>query len=240
MLHGMRARKAILQLHGEGIFYLYRGILPPLCQKTLSMSVMFGTYNAAFNYLTTHTSINVYLCKVLGGLMSGSLEAVFAPFERIQTLLQHRDFHEKYKNTIHAFKLVRGYGLKEYYRGIVPILLRNGPSNVCFFVLRDEAQMRLPKYESAWRRTVVNFLSGATLGAAISAVFYPLNVVKVNMQRELGGPSQRTWHVLLQVYHERGSKLKNLYRGVGINSTRSFLSWGVVMAAFEQLRKMLY
>lgn len=240
MLHGVGAKKAMLQLHSEGIFFLYRGILPPLCQKTLSMSVMFGVYGASYNYLTSHGSFNVYVAKVISGLVSGTLEAFLTPFERIQTLLQHREYHEKFKNTAHAFKHLRYYGIKEYYRGISPILLRNGPSNVCFFIVRDEVKVLLPRYDSLWKTTLVNFLSGATIGACISAVFYPLNVVKVHMQEQLGGESQRTWTVLANLYRERGCKLRNIYHGLGTNSTRAFFSWGVICAAYEQLKGLLY
>lgn len=35
-------------------------------------------------------------------------------------------------------------GFRELYRGLVPVLLRNGPSNAVFFILREEAQ-KLPQ-----------------------------------------------------------------------------------------------
>ena len=35
MLHGMHTLDALRQLRSEGFHYLYRGILPPLCQKTV-------------------------------------------------------------------------------------------------------------------------------------------------------------------------------------------------------------
>jgi hypothetical protein len=37
------------------------------------------------------------------------------------------------------------FGWKEFYRGLVPILFRNGPSNAVFFVLREEAQKFQPE-----------------------------------------------------------------------------------------------
>jgi hypothetical protein len=40
--------------------------------------------------------------------------------------------------------IIKENGVKELYRGLVPILLRNGPSNALFFVLREEAQ-KLPQ-----------------------------------------------------------------------------------------------
>lgn len=240
MLHGVGVKNAVLQLHGEGYFFLYRGMLPPLFQKTVSMSVMFGVYDASLNYLNTNTNININLAKVISGLVAGSLEAFLTPFERIQTLLQHRQYHQQFRNTAHAFKALKYYGIKEYYRGLAPILYRNGPSNVCFFIIRDEVKAILPKQDVAWKMTLLNFFSGAMIGACISAVFYPLNVVKVKVQEQLGGKSQSTWRVIVNIYLERGCKIRNIYRGCGTNSTRAFCSWGVICAAYEQLKILMY
>lgn len=69
------------------------------------------------------------------------------PFERIQTLLADSHYHTHFKNTSQAFHYVCiNYGYRELYRGLTPILLRNGPSNVLFFIIREEAAERLPKH----------------------------------------------------------------------------------------------
>ena len=36
MVYGMRTNSALLQLRKEGLYHLYRGLLPPLMSKTLS------------------------------------------------------------------------------------------------------------------------------------------------------------------------------------------------------------
>lgn len=36
------------------------------------------------------------------------------------------------------------YGVKELYRGIIPVLYRNGPSNAMFFILKEEADSKIP------------------------------------------------------------------------------------------------
>lgn len=78
-------------------------------------------------------------------MIAGSFEAVLMPFERVQTILADSAYHEKYKNTQHAFRVITiENGFKELYRGLVPILLRNGPSNALFFILREEAT-KLPQ-----------------------------------------------------------------------------------------------
>lgn len=71
------------------------------------------------------------------------------PFERIQTLLADSHYHTRFKNTSQAFQYVyTNYGYRELFRGIVPILYRNGPSNALFFIMREEAAERLPTHVS--------------------------------------------------------------------------------------------
>jgi hypothetical protein len=89
MLHGMRTHTAIAQLRNEGAWYLYRGMLPPLVQKTLSVSLMFGMYEQYRLILNdTAPSLPVPLSNGVAALLAGSTEALLTPCERIQTLLQ--------------------------------------------------------------------------------------------------------------------------------------------------------
>lgn len=240
MLHGVKAYNAFRELQGEGIYFLYRGIMPPLIQKTLSMSIMFGVYVEVRDPLL-QTSMNPYLAKSIAAIVSGSIEAILMPFERVQTLLADSTYHNSFKNTFHAFRMIGyNYGYGEFYRGLVPILLRNGPSNAGFFILREEIQERLPVASNKLNQTLNEFISGACIGAFLSSVFYPLNVVKVAIQSQIGGPSQNPWKVLVQIYKERGGKIRYIYHGIHTNCTRAFLSWGVMNAAYENIKKIVY
>ncbi|XP_067014052.2 mitochondrial nicotinamide adenine dinucleotide transporter SLC25A51 [Anabrus simplex] len=237
MLHGVGVTSAFQQLSNEGLFYLYRGILPPLCQKTGSLSIMFGVYEQCKTPLVEQGMAPV-LAKTIAGLVSGSAEAILMPFERIQTLLQDANYHNHFRNSSHIVKVIGlNYGIKEYYRGLTPILLRNGPSNVMFFLMKDEVKLKMPENESWYGEASHNFLSGAFIGSFISTVFYPLNVIKVHMQSKLGGPFEGLWTVVYQICSERG--LRNMYRGVHLNYTRAFISWGVINVSYEYLRKLL-
>lgn len=104
MLHGVKTSHAVKQLVGEGYTYLYRGMLPPLAQKTISLSVMFGVYDAARRPLIEDYNVNPYSAKIIAGCVAGTVEAFIMPFERIQTLLAHEKYHEHFKNTHQAFR----------------------------------------------------------------------------------------------------------------------------------------
>lgn len=239
MLHGVKASSAVHQLRSEGILFLYRGIFPPLAQKTVSLSLMFGVYDGTRRPLVD-VGVNSYMAKTIAGLTAGTFEAALMPFERIQTLLADSTYHSLFRNTAQAFTYVwRNYGIKELYRGLSPIILRNGPSNSMFFVMREEVAERLPAHENSVTQTVQEFLAGALIGAIISSIFYPLNVIKVSMQSTMGTSSIGISEALLNVYNERGRKIRNVYKGVSVNCSRAFISWGIMNTAYEHIKKFL-
>ncbi|CAK1600109.1 unnamed protein product [Parnassius mnemosyne] len=223
MMHGVEATLALNQLQKEGLGYLYRGMLPPLLQRSLSMSLMFGVYDECLQPLL-HQQINPYVAKSVAGIVAGCFEATLMPFERLQTLLIHPKYHKELKNTAHAAShILRHHGVMEFYRGLVPILLRNGPSNAMFFIIRDEVNLRLPRQDYIVYDSLQNFIAGASIGAFLSTLFYPLNVIKIAMQCELGGPHRTILYEFKYILHKRGSKFANFYHGALLNISRAFL-----------------
>lgn len=104
MLHGVRIGTAFNQLRSEGILFLYRGMFPPLAQKTLSLSLMFGVYDGIKRPAIEYYHMNQYSAKCLAGMIAGTFEAVLMPFERVQTVLADSHYHQRYINTQHAFR----------------------------------------------------------------------------------------------------------------------------------------
>lgn len=67
---------------------------------------------------------------------------------------------------------------------------------------------------------VGDFTSGAILGALISTLFFPVNVVKQRMQSTVGTPYLSPLVVFDIVWKERNNSAKELFRGVHLNFTR--------------------
>lgn len=103
MLHGVPITSAFDQLRHEGLLFLYRGIAPPLAQKTVSLSIMFGVFDGTRRYLVEDHQMNSYTAKVIAGVTAGTVETALLPFERVQTLLAHSKFHQLFSNTQRAF-----------------------------------------------------------------------------------------------------------------------------------------
>lgn len=128
--------------------FLYRGIFPPLAQKTVSLSLMFGVYDGTRRPLV-EAGVPPMTAKMVAGLVAGTCEAALMPFERVQTLLADSTYHRMFGNTAQAFRyLLAEHGVVELYRGMWPILIRNGPSNSMFFLMREEVADRLPVHVS--------------------------------------------------------------------------------------------
>lgn len=53
-LYGLRTQDAVRQLRRDGLRTLYRGILPPLMQKTTTLALMFGLYEDFSALLLSH------------------------------------------------------------------------------------------------------------------------------------------------------------------------------------------
>jgi len=234
-LHGISAWDAASQLRAEGILSLYRGILPPLMQKSATTALMFGSFEQ-YKRALIEKEMSVSSSVVLAAFCAGCTEAVLTPFERIQTLMLDHSWEGKFRNTPHAFVSLSQYGLREYYRGISAILLRNGPSNIIFFGCRDKLRSLLPSSIEKFS-LVADFLSGACLGAFISTIFYPLNTTKTHMQKSVGGEFKSLLSVFSQLLRERGPW--GMFRGVHVNYTRSFMSWGIINMTYGYLLQLL-
>jgi len=241
-VEGLRFRRALTQVIREGISYLYRGVGPPLMQKGTSLSIMFGAYHKFQKELSLKfTGMSSVTTNASAAMLAGTMEAILTPFERIQTLLAHRDHNKRFVNTIHAFKVVgMQFGFREYYRGLTPILCRNGPSNVLFFGLRGPIKSILPEAKTNIGNAVNDFVSGAVLGACLSTFFFPFNVVKSHMQKQLGGEFVSCIKAFTLVFNERGRRVRRLFYGVPLNYTRALVSWGIINCTYELLKKFIY
>lgn len=241
-IDGISMVSALRQLKGEGLFKLYRGVGPPLIQKAISCSIMFGSYYSIQKTLIKrYPRTNETFLKILSAVIAGSFESLMTPFERVQTLLaisEHKDY-VKVHNTVHAFlKIKKHHNLKEYYRGFSAILMRNGPSTTLFFLLREPIKGLFPDTESGLTNVAEDFVSGAVLGASISTLAYPLNVVKSNMQKRLGEKYRSIFETFRLVYNQRDRSVRKIYFGVSLNFTRALISWGIINASYEIFIKL--
>ncbi|RLN14200.1 hypothetical protein BBJ28_00004775 [Nothophytophthora sp. Chile5] len=237
-----QVRCALENVRSEGWLMLYRGVKPPLLQAMVSKSIMFGLYNFYDGAITNHFGRHPGLHLVAAGL-AGTTEAILAPFERAQTLLQTPKFNREITGAYDAMVHINKYGLREHYRGLSAILCRNGPGNILFFGFRGPLRDLFPHGNSAVATMTNDFICGAMLGAIISTVSFPINgtsarLIAILMQSVYGQRFLGPWEALRLTYEERGHSVRRLYRGVHMNFFRSLLSWGIINSTYEKLKSI--
>ncbi|KAL1516705.1 hypothetical protein ABEB36_000582 [Hypothenemus hampei] len=170
----------------EGFRQMYRGILPPLFQRSSEISVMFGMYKTAevrLRPLELSTNEEILASSIISGLA----ESILTPFERTQLLLMDSKYNDRFRNTGHAVLVqIKHYGLKELYRGFTVISIRNVFHNTCFFASKERMSKFVNEFEQIGMSTK-HFITGATVGLTMTCVFYPLKVIKTIIQKDLGG-----------------------------------------------------
>uniref|UniRef100_A0A2K6BRW7 Solute carrier family 25 member 51 n=1 Tax=Macaca nemestrina TaxID=9545 RepID=A0A2K6BRW7_MACNE len=177
--------------------------------KTTILALMFGLYEDLSCLLHKHVSAPEFCTRGVAAVLSGTTEATFTPLERVQTLLQdHKLHHDKFTNIHQAFKTLKC---------LVPILFRNGLSNVLFFSLQGPIKEHLPTAMTRTAHLVNDFICGGLFGAMLGFLFFPINVVKTCIQSQIGGEFQSF-----------PKKTDDLFRGAHLNYHRSLISWDII------------
>lgn len=240
-MEGVDIKRSFKTIRKEGVGKLYKGILPPLIQKSVTCAIMFGTYftTKKFLYAKNYEELSTDKIIVISGMTSAILESFLTPFERIQTLLTCQTYSRYLKNTKDVSKKIINcqYPLKEFYRGYSAVIYRNTFSTTLFFsakecFLRKDCCFNI----NVKNEFIKNFVQGAVLGAICSTFSYPINVTRYNMQRRIDSKFISFSSSFIQVLHQRNYNLKKFYSGAGINIVRSFISWGIVNCTYEYLR----
>ncbi|TMW68000.1 hypothetical protein Poli38472_007672 [Pythium oligandrum] len=216
-LLGLNTWSAYLNVKSEGIRMLYRGVKPPLLQAAVSKSLMFGLYNW-YDELLVEQLGNQTGIHLLAAFLSGTTEAVLAPFERAQTLLQTPKFNGHISGAYDAILHLNNKRL----------VLRTARPIARVFPFQ-----RLPKCSRAER-----FRLWCHVGAVISTVCFPINVARTRMQSIYGEPFIGAAEAIRLTYEERGRNFRRVYRGVHMNFFRSLLSWGIINSAYERLKTL--
>ncbi|XP_063793313.1 solute carrier family 25 member 53 [Pseudophryne corroboree] len=239
-LHTLTIQDATLQLSREGIKHLYRGLVPPLMAKTVQGTLLFGTQGSFQHFFSRGRITGVESC-VLSGFLSGAIEAtLLVPFERIQNILQDSRNNARFPSASSILHEFQTYSKRQYltigvYRGFTIILVRNMLGSAIFLSCKEPMRDMLNiQGLPAWAPSLG---SGAINGAFTSLVLYPLSVMVVNMQAEVGPGLPGVKEVAMKVWKKSGGRITMLYRGTSLIVLRSCITWGVTNSIHDTLSR---
>jgi hypothetical protein len=209
---------AARQVASEGLVLAYRGVLPPLTSRVISIGMMFGLYDYfLFQLGGDEDRASVRLNSAV--LTSVVETSILMPFDRIQAVLSANKYNNAYKNTLDVIEKLKPFGFTEYYKGYSVTMLRSAVSTGLFFTARPLVKKHVPLADGT---VLHSFVSGGLLGGAVSSCVYPITVVKHIHQSTVGKTK------LVKAF-----KNAPLFRGIGSNFMRSLLTWGTLMSVHD-------
>lgn len=128
-----------------------------------------------------------YIAPALAGSIARTVAVTaVCPIELVKTKLQSRQGYS-YKELLAVVRnAIQQNGLLGLWRGLSPMLLRDLPFSVLYWVGYEQTKLCLSRMVQPDYSALVPFMSGAVSGALSAVVTNPLDVVKTHMQVEIG------------------------------------------------------
>ena len=239
---------------------LYKGVTSPIVGVAFINGIVFGTYGPTLRLLQDHyrrqtgqspSHSREYMHVFMAGSMAGFVQSfVCSPVELAKTILQVQNksvvsvsqTQQKnmgtalYKGPVEIlYKLIQQNGLRGFYRGFVPTVLRDVPSFALYFsayifisnCLRRENQTDVNL--AAWQIV----LAGGTAGCFSWIINVPIDVVKSRIQADsITNPRYRGFlDCIMKVYRKEGPKA--FYRGLVPILLRAFPTNGTTFVVYS-------
>uniref|UniRef100_A0A182VYM4 Mitochondrial 2-oxodicarboxylate carrier n=1 Tax=Anopheles minimus TaxID=112268 RepID=A0A182VYM4_9DIPT len=205
----------------EGVFSLYKGILPPVLVETPKRAVKFLTFEQYKRFFMFGSDKPTPLTFSLAGLGAGVTEAILVnPFEMVKVTLQaNKNKMGQVPSTWAVTKQIineSGFGLNGLNRGLTATIGRNGVFNMIYFGFYHSVKGIVPEYKDPvqefLRKVGIGFVSG-TLGSIVNI---PFDVAKSRIQGPQPVPGQvkyrTTFGSMMIVAREEG--FGALYKGL--------------------------
>ncbi|KAJ2057720.1 hypothetical protein GGI17_005481 [Coemansia sp. S146] len=230
-------------IRAQGLGGLYRGLTPMLMGNAAKAGVRFLTYDSIKTRLRRADGTLTMPRMMLAGMCAGIVEGatVVAPAETIKTRLINDQCLSKPKysgvvDCVHT--AVRTEGVAGIYRGVVPVMARQGANSCVRFAAYDSLRQwlvapgkdKLPFWQS--------FSLGMIAGTVTVFATMPLDVVKTRMQ-SLAAPQEYngSLHCAYRVVSEEG--VRALWKGATPRLSRLMFSGAIVFAVYEEVMKFL-
>lgn len=235
-IHNSPVHQAVKQLYREGPRKLYRGVVPPLLMRTVNNTLLFGLQDTLLHLLSSQKVTSTATLPALAGLGAGFVEAaVLTPLERIQNVLQNNQNDRQLptmKSVLDKFKELRLHS--GYYRGFVPIAVRNAAGSALYFGLKGP--MRDAVKDQGLSPVLSSFISGTMTSMIVSLSLYPVSVLVANMQAQVDKDVKGVVASWRKLWQTRQQSLILLYRGGSLVIIRC-ITWGLITVMYDWQQK---
>ncbi|KAF8346646.1 mitochondrial tricarboxylate transporter [Amanita rubescens] len=229
----------------QGITGLYSGCSALIIGNATKAGVRFLSYDHFKQMLADSEGKVSAPRSLLAGLGAGMMEAIFAvtPSETIKTKLidDAKRPNPRYKGLVHGTAcIVREEGLSGIYRGLFPVMMRQGANSAVRFTTYTTLKQFVQGTARPGQQlpSAITFGIGAIAGLVTVYTTMPLDVIKTRMQ-SLDARSQyrNSFHCAYRIFTEEG--ILRFWTGTTPRLARLVLSGGIVFTVYENIIRII-
>ena len=168
----------------EGLQSWWKGLSPTLLMAVPMTVIYYTGYDQLKQTFGFRSGQRNYLAPALAGSIARTIAvSAVCPIELIRTKLQSRQGYG-YRELMSVVRnAVRQNGVLSLWRGLSPMLLRDVPFSILYWVGYEFIKLKLlQSHMGSVLPTAVPFLSGCVSGTISAIITNPLDVVKTHMQ----------------------------------------------------------
>lgn len=171
----------------EGVRSWWKGLSPTLVMAVPSTVIYYTSYDQ----LKVKFGFRPDKVNIVAPLFAGSIARTIAvtaicPIELVRTKLQSRQGYS-YRQLMDVIRTaVRQNGFLSLWRGLSPMLLRDVPFSILYWIGYELFKLQFFITLSPQYIPIIPFMAGSLSGAIAAVLTNPLDVVKTHMQVELG------------------------------------------------------
>lgn len=166
----------------EGVSSWWKGLSPTLLMAIPATVIYYSGYDQLKVLLGFKEGQKNFWAPAFAGMTARTVAVTaVCPIELVRTKLQSRQGYD-YRELVTVIRsAVRQNGVLSLWRGLSPMLLRDVPFSILYWVFYEYTKLRLSQY-SPQSRPVVPFVAGSVSGTLAAVLTNPLDVAKTHMQ----------------------------------------------------------
>ncbi|KAG2235035.1 mitochondrial carrier domain-containing protein [Thamnidium elegans] len=222
-------------LKNEGIFALWRGLLPGLVMALPSTAIYFVGYDyirdSTRESRYANTALDNYSPLWAGGLARTMSALVVSPLELFRTRMQSAEgingFGDVWKG---VSRMVQIEGPRALWRGLLPTMLRDVPFSGIYWMGYERIKHRLSERNNL-SHFQTSFIAGASSGMIAAIITTPFDVVKTRRQVSSDAREARVGYILKSIMAKDGAS--GFFRGVVPRAVKVAPACAIMISSYE-------
>ncbi len=166
----------------EGVQSWWKGLSPTLLMAVPATMIYYSGYDQLKTVFGFKDGQKSFFAPALAGMTARTVSVTaICPLELIRTKLQSRQGYN-YKELLTVVRsAVQQNGVLSLWRGLSPMLLRDVPFSMIYWVSYELMKLKITENASNYK-TLIPFLAGGISGTVAAVITNPLDVAKTYMQ----------------------------------------------------------